>query len=305
MKFCPNCGNQVDDSAKVCGYCGTPFVQPEAPAQPAQPQFQQPAQPQFEQPAQPQFQQPAQPQFQQPAQPQFQQPAQPQFQQPAQPQFQQPQYQQPYPQGGFAPAYGQPQPAKKKTGLIIGIIAAVVVIAVAVVLILVLGGGTKAFTIEEGVGTWESEFTLDMDDVIEQMGGEASQGAEMLKGQSLKFIFTLSLSSDGSGTIRGRVDPDSFRTMMKAALKNSGLDDSMVELYLGQVSPEDMFDSSDLSTSVTVKGDMLYGDNVSGALSSGAKLEFKGGDLVLNKPEGRIENDDIMSVMFPMTFTKK
>lgn len=304
MKFCPNCGNQVDDSAKVCGYCGTPFVQPEAPAQPAQPQFQQPAQPQFEQPAQPQFQQPAQPQFQQPAQPQFQQPAQPQFQQPAQPQFQQPQYQQPYQQGGFAPAYGQPQPAKKKTGLIIGIIAAVVVIAVAVVLILVLGGGTKAFTIEEGVGTWESEFTLDMDDVIDKMGVE-SQGAEMLKGQSLKFIFTLSLSSDGTGTIRGRVDPDSFRTMMKAALKNSGLDDSMVELYLGQVSPEDMFDSSDLSTSVTVKGDMLYGDNVSGALSSGAKLEFKGGDLVLNKPEGRIENDDIMSVMFPMTFTKK
>ena len=127
----------------------------------------------------------------------------------------------------------------------------------------------------------------------------------MLKGQSLKFIFTLDLSSDGTGTIRGRVDPDSFRTMMKAALKNSGLDDSMVELYLGQVSPEDMFDSSDLSTSVTVKGDMLYGDNVSGALSSGAKLEFKGGDLVLNKPEGRIENDDIMAVMFPMTFTKK
>lgn len=108
MKFCTNCGAQIQPNSRFCVSCGTPVAQqPQQPRQPAQPQYQQPAQPQYQQPAQPQYQQPAQPQYQQPVQPQYQQPAQPQYQQPAQPQYQQPtqpQYQQPFPQPAVAPA---------------------------------------------------------------------------------------------------------------------------------------------------------------------------------------------------------
>jgi len=101
-------------------------------------------------------QQPAnqQPVYQQPVnqQPMYQQPVnqQPMYQQPAyqQPMAQQPMYQQ--------PMYQQPmaQQPKKKTGLIIGIVSAVVALIaiIAVVLILVLGGDDDSI-----VGSWKAE----------------------------------------------------------------------------------------------------------------------------------------------------
>ena len=48
MKFCPNCGAQLPDTAGFCSNCGTPLGAP--------PQYQQPQQPQYYQ--QPQYQQP-------------------------------------------------------------------------------------------------------------------------------------------------------------------------------------------------------------------------------------------------------
>ncbi len=57
--FCPNCGSQNPDNAVSCATCGAQF----APAQPAQPVYQQPAQPTYQQPVQqPVYQQPGYPQ---------------------------------------------------------------------------------------------------------------------------------------------------------------------------------------------------------------------------------------------------
>ena len=121
--FCPNCGQQIDDHATLCIFCGAAvgeggaqpaaFTQPEAPQQPyQQPRYdQQPYQQPQQQPyAQPQYDQ------QQPQQP-YQQP---QYgQQPQQP-YQQPQYgqQQPYAQQPYQqPQYGQqPQQPYQQSG---------------------------------------------------------------------------------------------------------------------------------------------------------------------------------------------
>ena len=65
--FCNNCGNQVDDNAVVCPYCGVQLAANAAPQQPQPAYDQQNAQPQYQQPAyqQPQYQQPVyqQPQY--------------------------------------------------------------------------------------------------------------------------------------------------------------------------------------------------------------------------------------------------
>ncbi|MBE5760865.1 MAG: zinc-ribbon domain-containing protein [Clostridiales bacterium] len=112
MKFCQNCGAQIDDNAKFCTECGTKVetvqvspAQPaapvyEAPAQPAAPVYEAPAQPAapvYEAPAQPAAPvyeapaQPAAPVYEAPAQPAAPvyeapaQPAAPMYQAPAQP----------------------------------------------------------------------------------------------------------------------------------------------------------------------------------------------------------------------------
>lgn len=48
MRFCPNCGSQVDDNAKFCTGCGEKLMQPAPAPQPQQPQYRQnvPQQPQ-------------------------------------------------------------------------------------------------------------------------------------------------------------------------------------------------------------------------------------------------------------------
>jgi len=90
-KFCPNCGERVEENIAFCPECGQKFEA--APAQPQQPMQQE----QFNQPVQPQ--QPMQQgQFNQPVQPQ--QPVQQPMQQPGQPMNY---------QNGYNP-YGQQQP---------------------------------------------------------------------------------------------------------------------------------------------------------------------------------------------------
>ncbi|MBR6046309.1 MAG: zinc ribbon domain-containing protein [Ruminococcus sp.] len=55
--FCPNCGNQIEDESKFCGFCGYNFAAEEAAPEPEQPQ--QFEQPQYEQPQPQQYEQPA------------------------------------------------------------------------------------------------------------------------------------------------------------------------------------------------------------------------------------------------------
>ena len=68
MRFCPNCGAQMDDAAKFCTQCGgkMPEVMPVAPAAPVQ---QAPAAPVYEAPAAPVQQAPAAPVYEAPAAP--------------------------------------------------------------------------------------------------------------------------------------------------------------------------------------------------------------------------------------------
>ena len=113
---------------------------------------------------------------QQPAnqQPVYQQPVnqQPMYQQPAyqQPMAQQPMYQQ--------PMYQQPmaQQPKKKTGLIIGIVSAVVALIaiIAVVLILVLGGDDDSI-----VGSWKAEDGTTMVFNDDNTGSMGNSGLNM------------------------------------------------------------------------------------------------------------------------------
>ena len=105
-KFCAWCGKQIDDGDVFCGFCGKRADGSDAAPQPQQPAPAQPAAP-----AQWQAQQPQQGTWQAPAAPQ-----QPQWQQPVQ----QPQWQAPPPQ------------KKSSTGLIVGIIAAVLALVIGV-----------------------------------------------------------------------------------------------------------------------------------------------------------------------------
>ncbi|MCR4684089.1 MAG: zinc-ribbon domain-containing protein [Lachnospiraceae bacterium] len=183
MRFCPQCGTQINDDAVFCRKCGAKQrvetqpqqpVQSQAPVQQTvqqiqpQPRVQQPVQPQ--QPVQ-QQQMYGQPQMQQPmyGQPQMQQPmyGQPQMQQQmyGQPQMQQQMYGQPQMQQQM---YGQPQrqqhtdgqqPRKKSpAGLILGIVGGCVAI-VALAIILAVSGifkDTKTLYAEQVVGFSEN-----------------------------------------------------------------------------------------------------------------------------------------------------
>lgn len=139
-------------------------------------------------PQQQMYQQPVQqPMYQQaPQQQMYQQPAQqPMYQQAPQQQM----YQQPMGQPMYNNMYQQP---KKKTGLIIGIIAAIVVLIAAIVtivLVLVLGGdkdkdggSSKESKI---VGTWESDTGITM--VIK----ENNTGSMSMYGQKLSMEWEL------------------------------------------------------------------------------------------------------------------
>lgn len=130
---CTQCGYQNPEDSRFCRQCGAPLQsQGETAPQPA------PAQPD---PSETQTQQP--PQYQPPQQEAYAPPPQPPYNQPQQPYAQQPYAQQPPYQGA---------PKKKKTGLIIGLIAGgVVLIAAAVVLILIFTGGTPV------TGQWYCE----------------------------------------------------------------------------------------------------------------------------------------------------
>lgn len=130
---CTQCGYQNPEDSRFCRQCGAPLQsQGETAPQPA------PAQPD---PSETQTQQP--PQYQPPQQEAYAPPPQPPYNQPPQPYAQQPYTQQPPYQGA---------PKKKKTGLIIGLIAGgVVLVAAAVVLILMFTGGTPV------TGQWYCE----------------------------------------------------------------------------------------------------------------------------------------------------
>ena len=105
--YCTNCGAQNADDATFCTTCGTSLKAQDS----GQPQ-QAPVPPQQAYAPPPQQAYPPQQQY----------------------------LQAPYPQ---QPGYGYPTqaPKKKKTGLIIGIVAGVVVIAAVIALVLILGGG--------------------------------------------------------------------------------------------------------------------------------------------------------------------
>ncbi len=188
MKFCTQCGAQINDDAVFCKKCGAKqrvetqpqqpvqqqapvqqTVQQQAPVQPQQPvqkpvQQMQP-QPRVQAPVQPQ-QMYGQPQMQQPVQPQqmYGQPQMQQMQQPqqmyGQPQMQQQMYGQPQMQpaqqmyGAPMPPYGQQPRKKSPVGLILGIVGGCVAI-VALAVILVVSGifkDTKTQYAEQVVG---------------------------------------------------------------------------------------------------------------------------------------------------------
>ena len=189
-KICTNCGNELKEGAKFCGFCGTK-AEPvaEAPVQPVYAPPQQPAAPVYAQPSQPNTYTP-----EQPVQPMNFTPAGVQQAQPvnAAPQGGYAPPQQPVPQSGYtpqpayapapAPAYPGyapgPQPKKKKTGLIVGLIAggaAVVIAAVVLLIIFIKPGGGPASTPEQAVGTYIDTLNNmingsgDFDDMLECM----------------------------------------------------------------------------------------------------------------------------------------
>ena len=141
--FCPNCGKTVPDSAKFCGSCGKALIdagsfnigaqQPEQPAQPVQPV--EPVQP--VQPIEPdQPEQPVQRSFfpQQETRSTFGGPEQDTVRQAFDSGFEEQPGQSQYGGYGYPPTEpvqpAQPEPPKKKKGLLIGgIIAAVIIIA--------------------------------------------------------------------------------------------------------------------------------------------------------------------------------
>ena len=147
MRFCPNCGAQMDDAAKFCTQCGgkMPEVMPVAPAAPVQ---QAPAAPVYEAPAAPVYEAPAAPVQQAPAAPVYEAPAAP-VQQNYQPPVQPP-VQPAVPAGSYVPPAAPPKAPKKAGGKKNGKIAlfggiAAVAIAVVVLLIVLLGGsGAKS-----------------------------------------------------------------------------------------------------------------------------------------------------------------
>ncbi len=126
--YCTNCGAPNADDAAFCTSCGTPLKAQDT----SQPQEQAPA------PPPPAYAPPPQQAYAPPPQQAYAPPPQQAYAPPPQ---------QPYPpQQAYPPqhpgyAYPQQAPKKKKTGLIIGIVAGVVVIAIVIALVLILGGG--------------------------------------------------------------------------------------------------------------------------------------------------------------------
>ncbi len=129
--YCTNCGAPNADDAAFCTSCGTPLKAQDT----NQPQEQAPSPPP---PPPPAYTPPPQQTYAPPPQQAYAPPPQQAY---APPQQQPYPPQQAYPQQH--PGYGYPQqaPKKKKTGLIIGIVAGVVVIAIVIALVLILGGG--------------------------------------------------------------------------------------------------------------------------------------------------------------------
>ena len=149
VKFCINCGRQLDEAAKFCAGCGAPqpYQQPQQPPPPQQyapappPAMQQPQQqiPNSSYPIPNSPSQQPQSQPPQPAAQPYQQPQQ-QYQQPFPPQqaYQQPLYQQAQ---QYAPAPVAPATKKSKKPLIIGGVAGACVLALVVALITTNGFG--------------------------------------------------------------------------------------------------------------------------------------------------------------------
>lgn len=155
--FCMNCGKNIGDQT-ICPFCGCDHGAPEQGYEAGQPSpYQPPAQPEAPVYQAPMYQPPVQqetPVYQAPVQPEapvYQAPVQPEapvYQAPAQPEYGYGGgYQQPYGQQ-FAPAGIPAEPKKKKkTGLIIGVIAAaVVLLAGAGVLVFFLTADARAYS---------------------------------------------------------------------------------------------------------------------------------------------------------------
>ena len=176
MRFCPNCGAQLPDSAKFCTTCGEKLA-PMAAAQPAeqQPQYQEP---QYQEP---QYQQS---QYQEPQYQQYQ------GQQPGQPPF--------YgtPVGDYQ--YGQaPEPKKKKgKGLIIG--AAALVGACAV-------GGGAFFLLRSKIAASPSEEFLryHREVILNETLDQMEEGLDLLGKGKFSSDMTVSAEVDAEGGMVG------------------------------------------------------------------------------------------------------
>lgn len=277
MKYCSNCGSQLDDSAMICGNCGTPFITLDLPVQPEADDPDAGRDEVITTQEKPVGEDPVQEHTESPVS-----------------------------DGFFTGEAAVQQPAKrKKTGLIIGIIAAIVVIATAVTLFFVLRTEkTRPFTLEEGAGNWEGTIRIDLgklmdlfpkimsDLKIDTSGMNEKKFTTMLEelkkalaGQEFKIIFRLNIYQDGNGVGSYYVDRDSYETTMKAILKHFGLDgmisDGDMSSFIDSYFPEDIkiiFDEDASKFTFLIEGDKLRNSESDNTFS---KLEFRGDDIVI------------------------
>ena len=156
---CSRCGMDCSATSIMCSRCGAALSVSTAPtAAPVQPAVQAPVQPQYQAPVQPAAQAPVQPQYQAPVQPQYQAPVQPQYQAPVQPQYQAPVQPEAVAASeeadeGKKKKKSEKKPGKKKLGIIIAAIVAVLVIAIGI------GAGSG--------GSSEEQTTLSAEEAME------------------------------------------------------------------------------------------------------------------------------------------
>lgn len=277
MKYCSNCGSQLDDSAKICGNCGTPFITLDLPVQPEADD------PDAGKDEVLTLQETS-----------------------IGENSVQEHTESPVSDGFFTGEAAVQQPAKrKKTGLIIGIIAAIVVIATAVTLFFVLRNErSRPFTLEEGAGNWEGVVRIDLGELvdlfpiimsdlkIDTSGMNEKKFTTMLEelkkalaGQEFKIIFRLNIFQDGNGVGSVFADRDSFDAAVKAFLKHFGLDGMISD---GDTSPiinsyfpevyQIMFDEDARKFDFTIEGDKFRNLN---SEKYNSKLEFRGDDIVM------------------------
>lgn len=282
MKYCSNCGSQLDDSAKICGNCGTPFTTSELPLQPKADD------PDAGKDEVLTLQETS-----------------------IGENSVQEHTESPVSDGFFTGEAAVQQPAKrKKTGLIIGIIAAIVVIAAAVTLFFVLRNErSRPFTLEEGAGNWEGTIRIDLGKLMdlfpkmmsslndnslndyssmindEKFKNTLEEFKKAFAGQELKMIYHLNIFQDGNGVGSYYIDRDSFETTIKAIFKHFGLDgmipDGDMSSFIDSYLPEDIkkiFDEDASKFTFSIEGDKICNPESDKTFS---KLEFRGDDIVI------------------------